>query len=620
MAKYAKLLPLLIALALLAGVPTAVSGQQVETTISFSLTSHTVDEDDGTVQVSMNISTAVPYEVSVDLNTTDGTAVTGQDYTGVSTTVTFPANIISTQAVSITIIDDVRPEYHESFTVSLASDDARVAINGSPATITIESDDTLRLAFEQETYRVSETSGSLRAVVRVVSPTVVCPFDGPFSIRVSTFDYTAVAPGDYRSLFSILNFEPCNIRVALPPITIFNDSSVEFLETFRIRLSPTLSIPNFVAVSLIPATVQIQDDDSVVVGLEDQSYRVEEDAGSVEIAVSLPSASRCAIERPLTFRLASIAGTAVPIGDYLPVAPAVTFEYCHQRRKSVSIQIVDDGMVENLETFTVRLTNTVSTPPPGVLRLDPSRAVVEIVDNDTAVLGFDSADYTVNEDESFDLGINVSGDVTCPVAFPFDVLLGSGIPRGSRPAIARPASRLAFKPCDARRDITVDTGDVEATAELRFELGRASDLDSRISIGQPTATAYVIDQGGTTEAFETLIDAGNTQTNGISSDGTTMWTADLGGQKLYAYNLATKARDTEKDLDPLDAGNGAPDGIWTNGTTTWVADGTADKIFAYDVTTKERNADQDFNTLGAAGNGGPEGIWSDGTTMWVADG
>ena len=365
MAKYAKMLPLFITLALLAGVPAGVSGQQVETTISFSLTSYTVDEGDGTVQVSMNISTAVPYEVSVNLNTTDGTAVTGQDYTGVSTTVTFPANIISTQAVSITIIDDVRPEYHESFTVSLASDDARVAINGSPATITIESDDTLRLAFEQETYRVSETSGSLRAVVRVVSPTVVCPFDGPFSIRVSTFDYTAVAPGDYWSLSSILNFESCNIRVALPPITIYNDSSVETLETFRIRLSPTLSTSGFVAFSSIPAWVEIQDDDSVVAGIEDQSYRVGEDAGSVEIAVSVRSPSTgCPNERLLTFRLSSVAGTAgVGIdGDYLPVSRALTFEYC-QRRKSASIQIVDDGMVENLETFTVRLTNTGGAPP-----------------------------------------------------------------------------------------------------------------------------------------------------------------------------------------------------------------------------------------------------------------
>ena len=109
MAKYLKLLPLLIALALLAGMPAAVSGQ-VETTISFSAPSYTVDEDDGTVQVSMTISNPVLYEVSVDLSTSDGPARAGRDYTAVSETVTFPANTSAAQTVEITITDDPYPE------------------------------------------------------------------------------------------------------------------------------------------------------------------------------------------------------------------------------------------------------------------------------------------------------------------------------------------------------------------------------------------------------------------------------------------------------------------------------------------------------------------------------
>ena len=108
MAKYLKLLPLLIALALLAGVPAGVSGQQVETTISFSPTSYTVDEDDstGTVTVTMTISNQVSYEVSVGLSTADGSAYARQDYTAVSETVTFPANTSAAQTVEITITDD----------------------------------------------------------------------------------------------------------------------------------------------------------------------------------------------------------------------------------------------------------------------------------------------------------------------------------------------------------------------------------------------------------------------------------------------------------------------------------------------------------------------------------
>ena len=62
-----------------------------------------------------------------------------------------------------------------------------------------------------------------------------------------------------------------------------------------------------------------------------------------------------------------------------------------------------------------------------------------------------------------------------------------------------------------------------------------------------------------------------------------------------------------------------PRGIWSDGTTMWVADEDDDKIFAYDLESKARVPGRDFETLGAAGNNDPRGIWSDGETMWVAD-
>ena len=51
----------------------------------------------------------------------------------------------------------------------------------------------------------------------------------------------------------------------------------------------------------------------------------------------------------------------------------------------------------------------------------------------------------------------------------------------------------------------------------------------------------------------------------------------------------------------------------------WVADSNYDKVYAYDMATKARVPAREFNTLEAAGNWIPRGIWSDGTTMWAAD-
>ena len=120
--------------------------------------------------------------------------------------------------------------------------------------------------------------------------------------------------------------------------------------------------------------------------------------------------------------------------------------------------------------------------------------------------------------------------------------------------------------------------------------------------------------------FNTLRDALNHDPRGIWSDGTTMWVADQNGGKVYAYNLASNARDPGKDFDTLEAaGNSSPVDIWSDGATMWVADQNGGKVYAYNLASNAREPNKDFDTLEAAGNDAPQGLWSDGTTMWVAD-
>ena len=122
------------------------------------------------------------------------------------------------------------------------------------------------------------------------------------------------------------------------------------------------------------------------------------------------------------------------------------------------------------------------------------------------------------------------------------------------------------------------------------------------------------------ENRNTLIAAENKNPRGIWSDDETLWVADATKRKLFAYNLATKERDSAKDFNTLHAAEkDHPTGVWANETTMWVADYEDDKLYAYNMSDKTRDAGKDFNTLAAAGNNQPIGIWSDGTTMWVAD-
>ena len=605
---------------------TSVRVHDVNSSVSFveiERSSYTVAEGDGTVTITVNISPARSHVVSVYFRTADGTATAGSDYRHVATTVQFPANTAS-QTVDVTIVDTITlessPEY---FTVNLEdrSEDPRIFVLSSPTTISITDNDSAKVVVDRTSYIISEHSSSITVCWTISEPTTSCPVDFPFTVRLLTEDGTAVSPADYTALDATLPFSSCDRRRCVR-IPIVNDSIVEYPEAFTVRLERTDSLPESITFDQDRdvATVEIRDDDVTTVRFENLSHSAEEDTGTVQIVMELVSpGSSCPSEVPVSLGIETSDATAESSLDYVAVDTTVTFAPCESRR-TVDIPLIDDGRLENHETFTVRLLRTESSDPR--IRIDSSTAVVEIADTgaDTALLGFESEEYTVNEGDPLDLAVNLSGDATCPVEFAFDVSLGSAIPRGARSAIPKPASRVVFKSCELRRDLPIDTSDMEATAELRFELERTSRLDSRISIGQATAAAYVVDQGGVTEAFEGLAADENNSPWGIWSDGQTAWISNENDHKIYAYDLGAKERDSDQDFDTLDAAdNDRPTGVWSNGTTMWVADYDDGQIYAYQMSDRARTPGEDFNTLSSAGNTNPTGIWSDETTMWVAD-
>ena len=118
--------------------------------------------------------------------------------------------------------------------------------------------------------------------------------------------------------------------------------------------------------------------------------------------------------------------------------------------------------------------------------------------------------------------------------------------------------------------------------------------------------------------FDTLSAAGNTTASGIWSNGTTMWVLNTLDKKVYAYNLATRARDAAKDIT-LDATKNSWAHVTSDGTTMWAFDGgTPDKLFAYTLSTGARDTSKDF-TLSYSDVGDAGGMWTDGATMWVVD-
>ena len=76
------------------------------------------------------------------------------------------------------------------------------------------------------------------------------------------------------------------------------------------------------------------------------------------------------------------------------------------------------------------------------------------------------------------------------------------------------------------------------------------------------------------------MDSQNDGPQGIWSDGATMWVADFGDEKAYAYALVGGARQDTNDFD-LHTDNDFPDSMTSDGTTVWVSDRTDKKLYAY---------------------------------------
>ena len=112
------------------------------------------------------------------------------------------------------------------------------------------------------------------------------------------------------------------------------------------------------------------------------------------------------------------------------------------------------------------------------------------------------------------------------------------------------------------------------------------------------------------------MDADHDVVEGVWSDGTTMWILADSEDTLVAYDLASRAHQSDKDIE-LHSWNGSPQGIWSDGTIMWVVDWDDTKLYAYSLNDGTRQSDRDINLAGR--NDGPRGVGGIGNIILVVD-
>ena len=119
-------------------------------------------EDGGNMVFTVSISAAAGQEVTVDYATSGVTATAGQDYTETTGTLTFAANSVASQTVSVPVTDDAVDEAEEeTFTLTLSNAQvASLAQGGETLTvtgiITDDDDPAVTASFGQASYSVDE--------------------------------------------------------------------------------------------------------------------------------------------------------------------------------------------------------------------------------------------------------------------------------------------------------------------------------------------------------------------------------------------------------------------------------------------------------------------------------
>ncbi|MEA5510192.1 Calx-beta domain-containing protein [Crocosphaera sp. UHCC 0190] len=207
--------------------------------LSFSEANYNVNEENGTIDVTVTRDGRTTGEVTATISLTNGTATYPNDYTQNSFNITFADGDTTPKIISIPIVNDTKFEADETINLGLTNITGGATLGTqSNATITIISEDAPipgTLTFSNSQFSLYENGTSVIAVT--VNRTGGS--DGEVSAIISLTDGTATNPEDYISNTITVDFVDGETS-KIVTIPIENDDLLEANETINLTLnSPT---------------------------------------------------------------------------------------------------------------------------------------------------------------------------------------------------------------------------------------------------------------------------------------------------------------------------------------------------------------------------------------------
>jgi polyhydroxybutyrate depolymerase len=342
--------------------------------IQFPLSTCTVTEGIGRLDIAIQRTNDLDTAVSVAVATAPLTATPGVDYTAMATNLTFLAGETN-RTVPVPILKHGRVGTIKRFQVSLSEPNGAELGLRTNLTVNILNGNKGLHSYVPATS-VNEDAGE--AVIKVARGD-----DGTNGVSVdyATTDVTAKAGQDYSAVTGTIAFDPGEVLKSIR-VPILNDALPEPAKAFRV----TLSNPTGGGVLASPSatTVTITDTDRAL-QFDAKNYLVREEAEYVRVGISQGENDASA-----TVDFTTTDGTAIAGLDYLGVTNTIVFG-AGERLKWLEVPILHDTLKEPGKTFKVMLSN----PTGGAVWGTQRSANVTIADNDPGV-GFATNTFFVS--------------------------------------------------------------------------------------------------------------------------------------------------------------------------------------------------------------------------------
>lgn len=320
---------------------TVVTIKDNDSVFSMSTNALTVAETAGTATLTVFRTGGLIGAATVNFASTNGTATAGSDYTSVTGTLSFAAGETN-KTITVKITNDTTAETNETFTVGLSAPTGEGALSTNAVTTVTITDNDSTISFETNAVSVAESAGTVTLNV-LRTGTLTLTNLVPYSFKAGT-----ATTADFTGTNGVLTFLPGETNKTITA-AIINDTEIETNETFTVVLgTPT---GGALIGGTNTATVTITENDVAVAFLA-STAAVWENATNVTLTVKRSGNTNSTV----TVDYLTVDMTAVSDGDYTNTSGTLTFTN-GVMSKTITIPIVEDGIVESDEKFKLVLTN-----------------------------------------------------------------------------------------------------------------------------------------------------------------------------------------------------------------------------------------------------------------------